>query len=132
MNSVDVWFWQLSKKGDTEYTMHRPKTLWWVALALPILPAIFLYFARKKRGGEEAKLQTQRLEGKDAPQAVQHLLLLARQGDADAQNNLGLRHWDGEGVPQSSEEAAKYFKLAAQRGYAIAQYNLGMCYKNGQ
>ena len=57
---------------------------------------------------------------------------LAEQGDARAQNNLGVRYANGRGVPQNDAEAVKWFRLAAEQGYASAQYNLGVMYANGE
>ena len=51
--------------------------------------------------------------------------LAAEQGHADAQNNLGWRYGNGEGVPQDDAEAVAWFRLAAEQGHADAQNNLG-------
>ena len=56
----------------------------------------------------------------------------ADQGDADAQNNLGLVYANGEGVPQDFAEAVAWFRQAADQGDANAQFNLGRLYYNGQ
>lgn len=54
-----------------------------------------------------------------------------KQGDAQAQNNLGFMHERGEGVPQDYEEAVEWYRKAADQGYAPAQYNLGVMYRKG-
>ncbi len=41
--------------------------------------------------------------------------LAADQGNADAQNNLGIMYVKGEGVPQDYVEAHKWFNLAVSR-----------------
>ncbi|MBS4163303.1 hypothetical protein PRO82_000603 [Candidatus Protochlamydia amoebophila] len=56
--------------------------------------------------------------------------LLADQGDAKAQYNLGVIYVNGLGVTQSDAKAFKYFKLAADQGDADAQYELET-YKKG-
>ncbi len=56
---------------------------------------------------------------------------LAEQGNAIAQNNLGLMYNNGEGVPQDYEEALRWYRLAAAQGNAIAQNNLGLKYAKG-
>ncbi|WP_255371566.1 tetratricopeptide repeat protein, partial [Candidatus Protochlamydia sp. W-9] len=58
--------------------------------------------------------------------------LLADQGDAKAQYNLGVIYANGLGITQSDAEAFKYFKLAAEQGHADAQYKLGVRYANGR
>ena len=48
---------------------------------------------------------------------------LAKTGDAEAQNNLGLMYYGGHGTEKDEELALKYFQLAAEQGYADAQEN---------
>ena len=57
--------------------------------------------------------------------------LAAEQGNAAAQNNLGLMYGLGQGVPQDDAEAVKWYRLAAAQGYAGAQYNLALMYAKG-
>ena len=77
--------------------------------------------------------------------------LLAEQGEAHAQYNLGVMYDYGEGVPENNAEAIKWYRLAAEqgnanaqshlfeetkvlaeKGEAFAQYNLGVMYENGK
>jgi hypothetical protein len=55
-----------------------------------------------------------------------------RQGDASAQNNLGVMYATGQGVPQDDAEAVRWYALAAEQGHALAQYNLGGMYSSGR
>ena len=57
---------------------------------------------------------------------------LAEEGNAVAQNNLGLMYHNGWGVPQDYKEAVNWYRLAVEQGYAIAQYNLGLIYEKGK
>src|SRR5262249_23515822 len=57
---------------------------------------------------------------------------LAEQGDARAQNNLGVLYENGKGVPQDINEAVKWYRLAAEQGYAGSQNNLGLIYAIGR
>ncbi len=57
---------------------------------------------------------------------------LAERGDADAQNNLGVMYFDGQGVVQDYKEAGKWYRKSAEQGDAGAKYNLGVMYTNGQ
>ncbi|MGB8313785.1 MAG: tetratricopeptide repeat protein, partial [Aestuariivirga sp.] len=57
---------------------------------------------------------------------------LAEQGDAKAQNLIGLIYADGKGVPQDFAEAVKWYRKAADQGYAGAQNNLGLMYLKGR
>ena len=49
---------------------------------------------------------------------------LAKTGDAEAQNNLGLLYCSEHGTEKDEELALKYFQLAAKQGHADAQENL--------
>ena len=57
---------------------------------------------------------------------------LAKQGNADAQYNLGVMYRTGDGVSKDNKAAAKWYTRAAEQGHASAQYNLGTMYDNGQ
>ena len=65
-------------------------------------------------------------------ESVTQLQLLAERGDAEAQNNLGLIHYTGEGVPQDFIEAMKWFRKAAEQHHEMAQFNLGLMYAYGE
>jgi len=53
---------------------------------------------------------------------------LAKQGNANAQYNLGIMYNNGRGVPQDYAEAVKWYRKAAEQGMAEAQVNLGVMY----
>lgn len=55
----------------------------------------------------------------------------AEAGDAAAQDQLGVKYYAGNGVPQNSSQAFQWFQKAALQGYAVGQYNLGTMYSNG-
>ena len=63
---------------------------------------------------------------------IERLRWAAEQGDAFAQNDCGLIHATGKGVPRDYQEAAKWYRLAAEQGDALAQYNLGFRYSKGR
>ncbi len=58
--------------------------------------------------------------------------LLAEQGEAFAQYNLGVMYENGVGVPENDADAVKWYRLAAEQGRARAQNNLGVMYENGE
>ena len=71
-------------------------------------------------------------ERQDYATAMRLLLPLVDQGIADAQYNLGVMYYKGQGVPQDYAEAVKWFRKAADQGKADAQNNLGVMYAEGQ
>ena len=56
----------------------------------------------------------------------------AEDGDATAQNYLGIMYAKGEEVPKDLAEAVKWFLRASEQGNASAQCNLGIMYGNGE
>ena len=59
-------------------------------------------------------------------------LPLAEQGDANAQQLLGVMYVKGQGVSQDYQEAVKWFLLSAEQGLPEAQFSLGKVYDKGQ
>ncbi len=59
-------------------------------------------------------------------------LLKAEQGDADAQNELGVMYFEGKDMEQDYGKAAKWFLKAAGQGHANAQRYLGFMHYHGK
>ena len=59
------------------------------------------------------------------------LLAKAEQGDAEAQNEVGLCYINGQGVERDDTQAEEWFRKAAEQWNTDAQDNLGVCYTNG-
>jgi len=55
----------------------------------------------------------------------------AEQGDAVAQNEIGIMFSEGEDVVQDYEQAVYWFNKSAEQGKPKAQYNLGYIYSSG-
>jgi hypothetical protein len=68
----------------------------------------------------------------DYAEALHRYRDAADQGDAMAQDGLGLMYYQGRGVPQDYAEAARWYRKAADQGFAKAQYDLGVMYYRGQ
>jgi len=66
------------------------------------------------------------------PKDFKSLKALAEQGNSDAQANLGVMYYNGDGVKQDYKEAVKWSRKAAEQGDANAQGNLGAMYHKGQ
>lgn len=62
---------------------------------------------------------------------VQQLRMHADNGDAEAQNLIGVRYFSGNGIGQDYAQALRYFKMAADNGNLYALKNLGRIYMNG-
>ena len=55
----------------------------------------------------------------------------AEQGNAAAQNNLGLIYTHGNGVDVNYQKAIEWYEKAAEQGNAQAEFNLGSIYQHG-
>ncbi|EQD52048.1 Sel1 repeat family, partial [mine drainage metagenome] len=64
----------------------------------------------------------------DYAEALKWYRLAAKQGNADAQNNLGLMYRLGQGVPRDMAEAVRWWRLAAQQRNVNAQFGLWNSY----
>ena len=51
----------------------------------------------------------------------------AEQGNAYAQNNLGVCYYNGEGVEQSYDEAVRWYEKSALQNNVTAMRNLAGC-----
>jgi TPR repeat protein len=60
----------------------------------------------------------------DAVQAVVWYRKAAEQGDAQAQNNLGVMYQNGRGVAHDDAQAVFWYRKAAVQGNTDAQRNL--------
>ena len=67
----------------------------------------------------------------DYDAALSEFLFAAQQGDARAQNMIGLMYDLGRGLPEDDEVAVRWYRLAAAQGHASAQYNLGLMHLRG-
>ena len=67
-----------------------------------------------------------------SPGQMKALILLAKQGNVEAQWRLGRLYGSNEGLLQSDEKAVFWYHKAAQKGYAPAQYSLGWMYEQGR
>ena len=65
-------------------------------------------------------------------EAMNWYRMAADQGDADAQNSVGLMYLLGRGVPQNDAEAVRWLRMAADQGLAEAQFVLGFLYSKGR
>lgn len=64
-------------------------------------------------------------------QAVQYYEKSANKGNPNAQNNLGVCYYYGQGVPQDYKKAVWYFYDSAKQGNPVAQNNMGECFEKG-
>lgn len=68
----------------------------------------------------------------DKVKGVEWYRKAAEQGNAKAQNNLGMCFIKGEGVAENDQEAIKWLTRAAEQGHPKAQNNLSIMYATGR
>mmetsp|Transcript_38732 Transcript_38732/g.60403 ORF Transcript_38732/g.60403 Transcript_38732/m.60403 type:complete len:1056 (-) Transcript_38732:48-3215(-) len=68
---------------------------------------------------------------RDRARAVQYLDRAARQGNVEAQYNLGVMHAYGHGVERNRERSLELFRQAADQGYVAAQNGLALSLTDG-
>ena len=104
-----------------------PYIVFGVNLCLVATAVMFLYLNQPDFDEGVAALRNH-----DYATAIKIFKTLAEQGDADAQSNLGVLYYKGQGVPKDYKEAARWFRKTAEQGQADAQFNLGLMYYKGQ
>ena len=57
---------------------------------------------------------------------------LAEKGNAEAQVNLGMMYYEGDGITKNETESLKWFRKAADQGNADAQHTVGLMYESGK
>lgn len=62
---------------------------------------------------------------------IENLEVLAKNGNVDAIQELGIRYYKGIGVNINYSKAKEYFEQANQAGCKASNYYLGMMYYNG-
>ena len=87
-----------------------------IQLMLKTITLILLLFSTLVQSSELDK-SLDALERGDFQTAYNILIPLANQGDAIAQNNIGVMFEDGMGVPQDDNLAANWYRKAAEQGY---------------
>jgi TPR repeat protein len=72
------------------------------------------------------------ISAEELPLALQDCTRIARNGDADAEYQLGEFYYEGERTPRDLPEALSWLEQASLRGHAQAQYRLGMMFFHGE
>ena len=123
-----------ASKAKPDYTAR------FVLAAVVIAAAVAggLWWQQPQKDAAEAELTdaaqkcTRHFNDDQYTQALPWCRKAAEQGNAWAQNNLGLMYQNGQGVTRDYAEAAKWHRKAAEQGNAWGQTYLGLMYQNGQ
>ncbi len=99
-----------------------------LALTLGVLALLSLPVMSFAGSGEALKAY----QSGEYQKALEMWMLLAYEGDAEAQYRLGLMFLHGTGVVVSTQEAVYWLSRAAEQGEPRAQYLLGAIYLSGK
>ncbi len=80
------------------------------------------------RGRKDAASLMARISESKLPEAV---IGFAGYGDADAQFNIGMKYYTGDGIAKDYGKAAEWFRKAADQGHAAGQRYMAQLYFNG-
>ncbi|KAG0022507.1 hypothetical protein BGZ80_000078 [Entomortierella chlamydospora] len=80
----------------------------------------------EKESGEEEQDEGKRRSKQKS--AFQHYQKAASKGLPEAQYNVGLAYFRGQGVPKNDALAIEYWKMSGQQGFGLAQLSLGAYY----
>lgn len=92
----------------------------------------FYHYNEREQQEKAAYYLKKESEALTENEQVQWLRAAAEAGHANAQNRLGVRYHDGNGVEQSYEKAAYWYQKAAKAGDAWGENNLATCYFSGR
>ena len=91
----------------------------------------FLAVALTGSATADMQLGIQAFKDEDYVQAAMEFTIDARQGNSQAQVNLGLLYENGLGVERDATEAFKWYETAARSDNVLAQINLAALYFEG-
>ena len=101
--------------------MHHNKFPFLISASFAL--SVSLVFSGAVQSDEAAGNSVEAAESSSDHDAIR---ILADQGDANAQLNLGDNFYFGQGVEQNFAEAARWYRMAAEQGLADAQFRLGL------
>jgi hypothetical protein len=106
---------------------------WQSGVGLTTKDGDYIHFGDFDETGAENHLGVEAVSTGDRAQAYKIWKPLAEQGDAGAQNNLGLLYWLRalEGSEADYTEALKWFSKAAGQHQASAYFSIGMMHLGG-
>ena len=108
-----------------------------IALAAPpviwsVVVFLFAVLTLGARGHADVRAGFTAYNKGDFVSAREVWLPLAKNGDAEAQYNLGVMFARGEALAKSDVEAVKWWRRAAQQGHAASMHNLGFMNATGR
>jgi len=99
---------------------------------LVLLPVSLPAIAWQQTDIEYTREASNAYDAGDYAKAALLYSLLAKQGNAVAQFNLGVMYEQGQHLPKNAKESIQWYLLAAEQGYTPAQFNLGLIYARGE
>lgn len=130
------WFGKASEQGDADAQLHIAWCLEDIQAPHGDVVAACKRAAEMGNADAQCHLGFWYFEGKhglekNIAESNRWFLVAAKQGNAIAQFQIGLRYEIGSGVKKSAKEAARWYMKAASKNNVDALYRLGCCYYYG-
>ncbi len=119
------WYLKAASQGNTKAQFEISSDRWNDAIPKVQIDGDSISFASS--GTEHAPSKTPYPREK-----LEKLINQAEDGDVDAQYDLGIRYYSGDGVDKDHAKAVKWFTMAAEQDDAQAQFNLGIMFGRGE
>lgn len=130
---AENWFRKAAQQGFAK-AQHRLGILYYYGLqsdpykVLRVAPSMAISFANN----DPLLIDFNQLNtSSNIKEAEAWMRKAANQGNAAAQNSIGLMYERGEGVSKDPSEAAVWYRLAATQGLDFGEYNLARLYELG-
>lgn len=109
-----------------------PKRIAKAFAALGLATSLIAFAGTAALASEDLKEGLDAYQARDFKAALKPLRKAAEDGSAEAQFRLAAMYFNGHGVDQDRDEAARWFREAAIHGNREAQYILGVIYWDGR
>ncbi len=97
--------------------------------------AVRRYWVLDRRYGQGVGKPWRRISNdadrRENAEVVRMMTEAAEQGNSMAQNEVGVMHRFGQGVPQNDVVGVEWYRKAADQGNSTAQFNVGIAYQRG-
>lgn len=110
-----------------KHTMKLAKLL----LTALLLPSVMTVQAVGNNDDQDYEAGLRLLDQGQYMDALKSFGRSAKNGNTDAQYQIGIMFLEGEGMKANPEDAAYWFRKAAQNGHALSQFEIGRCFLTG-
>lgn len=115
----------------THIDKHIMKLAKLLLTALSLLPSVMTVQAVGNNDDQDYEAGLRLLDLGQYMDALKSFGRSAKNGNTDAQYQIGIMFLEGEGMKANPEDAAYWFRKAAQNGHVLSQFEIGRCFLTG-